>query len=74
MSEEPQQTTHPGWEPLPHEHLPHPTYWPAGLALGITFLAWGLITSWVILAVGFVFFVASLAGWIQEIRYERAHH
>jgi hypothetical protein len=61
----------PEWEPLPEEHLPRPTYFPAGLALGIAFLFWGLITSWVVLAVGLSLFIASLAGWISEIRYER---
>ena len=65
------QTTHTGWEPLPHEHLPRPTYFPAGLAMGTTFLFWGLITSWVIFLVGLGLFAAALAGWLTEIRYER---
>jgi hypothetical protein len=65
---------HPEWEPLPAEHLPRPTYFPAGLAMGIAFLFWGLITSWVIIVVGLALFAASLAGWITEIRYERRHH
>jgi hypothetical protein len=64
-------TTHAGWEPLPHEHLPRPTYFPAGMAMGVTFFFWGLITSWVILAVGVGLFASSLAGWITEIRHER---
>ena len=63
--------THTGWEPLLPEHLPHPTYFPAGMAMGVSFFFWGLITSWVILAVGGGVFVASLAGWITEIRHER---
>jgi hypothetical protein len=63
-----------GWTPLPLEHLPLPTYWPAGLALAITFIFWGLITSWVILLVGLVQFVVSIGGWIQDIRYERKQH
>jgi hypothetical protein len=62
-----------GWTPLPLDHLPLPTYWPAGLALAITFIFWGLITSWVILVVGIIQFAASLAGWIQDIRHERKH-
>ena len=65
------QTTRAGWEPLPHEHLPRPTYFPAGLAMGTTFLFWGLITSWVIFLVGLGLFAAALAGWLTEIRYER---
>jgi hypothetical protein len=61
----------PTWEPLPEEHLPRPTYFPAGLAMGIAFLFWGFITSWVVVLVGLSLFIASLAGWISEIRHER---
>ena len=61
----------PGWEALPHEHLPRPTYFPAGLAMGTTFMFWGLITSLVVFLVGLSLFIASLAGWITEIRNER---
>ncbi len=60
-----------GWEPLPHGHLPCPTYFPAGLAMGTTFLFWGLITSWIIFLVGAGLFIAALAGWITEIRHGR---
>jgi len=65
------QTKHLGWEPLPHEQLPRPTYFPAGLAMGTTFIFWSLITSWVILLVGVILFAAALAGWLTEIRHER---
>ncbi len=51
--------------------LPHPTYFPAGMAMGVTFFFWGLITSWVIVAVGLGLFIAALAGWITDIRHER---
>ena len=64
---------HPDWEPLLALPLPHPTYFPAGLAMGTAFLFWGLITSWVVFVVGLVLFAASLAGWITEIRHERKH-
>lgn len=70
-----EQTTkrsYPGWELLPKERLPRPNYFPAGLAMGSTFFFWGFITSWVILAVGIGLFIASLAGWISEIRRERS--
>ena len=59
-----------GWQILPETPLPHPTYFPAGLALGAAFLFWGLITTWVVVLVGLVLFLASLAGWITEIRHE----
>ena len=60
-----------GWEVLPDEKLPRPNYFPAGLAMGTAFFFWGFVTSWVILAVGTALFIASLAGWITEIRRER---
>jgi hypothetical protein len=62
------------WTKLAHEHLPHPTYFPAGLAMGVTFFFWGLITSWVIALVGLGLFTAALAGWITDIRNERKRH
>lgn len=71
MTEQIETSIHPGWEPLPRETLPRPNFFPAGLAMGITFIFWGLITSWVILAVGIGLFAASLAGWIYEILRER---
>jgi uncharacterized membrane protein YccC len=74
MPDERSPTPHPNWEPLSPEHLPRPTYFPAGLAMGIAFLFWGLITSWVTFVVGLTLFIASLAGWIAEIRYERKRH
>ena len=74
MPDEQSPIVDPKWELLPAEHLPRPTYFPAGLAMGIAFLFWGLITSWVIIVVGLALFAASLAGWITEIRYERRHH
>ncbi len=60
-----------GWEVLPDEKLPRPNYFPAGLAMGTAFFFWGFITSTVILGVGAALFIASLAGWITEIRRER---
>jgi hypothetical protein len=71
MMENELKKTHPDWESLPSERLPRPTYFPAGLAMGTTFIFWGLITSLIILLVGIGLFVAALAGWITEIRHER---
>ena len=71
MNSDPQEQSHQDWQPLPIEHLPRPNYFPAGLAMGTSFFFWGFITSSVILAVGAALFVASLAGWISEIRHER---
>ncbi len=59
----------PGWSRPKPEHVPHPTYWPAVLALGLTFAIWGLITSYVISVVGLVLFAIGLSGWIGELRH-----
>jgi hypothetical protein len=63
-----------GWTVLPPENLPEPGIWPATLALAITFLVWGLVTSLIITGVGLALFAAALAGWIRDIRHERAKH
>ena len=49
----------PGWQRLPETPLPHPTYFPAGVAMGAAFLFWGLITTWVVWLVGVVLFIAA---------------
>ena len=59
------------WTVLPPKKLPEPTVWPAMLALAITFLVWGLVTSLIITGIGLVLFVISMAGWIRDIRHER---
>jgi hypothetical protein len=51
--------------------LPHPTVWPAAVALGATLLAWGLISSLIVVGIGLVLFAWALVGWIREIRHER---
>jgi hypothetical protein len=58
------------WSAARPESIPRPTFWPAGLAFGITFLMLGLITSVVVIAVGLAVLVVSLAGWIGELRHE----
>jgi hypothetical protein len=59
------------WTVLPPTKLPEPTVWPAMLALAITFLVWGLVTSLIITGVGLTLFAVSIAGWISDIRHER---
>jgi hypothetical protein len=73
MTDERQPQVPPCWEPLPPERLPRPTFFPAGVAMGTAFIFWGLITSWVVLAVGISLFAAALAGWIYELLRERSH-
>ena len=56
------------WWVLPDEELPHPTYWPITLSLGIVFAFWGLITSYIISIIGVVLFVVALIGWLGDLR------
>jgi hypothetical protein len=51
--------------------IPRPTFFPAALAFGTTFLLWGLVTSPVVLGMGSLLMVVSLVGWIGEMRHER---
>jgi hypothetical protein len=64
----------PGWQLLPDAPLPHPTYFPAGLAMGVAFIFWGLISNFIVSLVGIVLFAAALAGWITDIRHEHKSH
>ncbi len=62
----------PGWSRAQPERIPPPTLSPAFLALGATLLVWGLISSYIITAIGVVLFGVALAGWIGDLRHERA--
>jgi hypothetical protein len=64
-------TLPPGWNVPKPEKLPEPCIWPVTLALAITFLVWGLVTSLIITGVGVLLFGVALAGWIRDIRHER---
>lgn len=74
MPEQDRPQVQPGWQELPQESLPRPTYFPAGLAMGVAFLFWGLISSWVVFLIGLALFAAALAGWVTEIRNEHKSH
>ncbi len=60
----------PDWEKAKPERLPKPTYWPFFLAMGLAFMSWGLLTTWVILVTGAIIFVTALVGWINILRHE----
>jgi hypothetical protein len=65
----PRPDVHPDWERLPPAHRPRPTSWPGVLAVAIVFLAWGVVTTIAISAVGLVLFALALGGWIGELRH-----
>jgi len=43
------------------------------MAMGAALVFWGIITTWLICAVGAVLFAVMLTGWIVEIRRARNH-
>ncbi len=53
--------------------MPRPTAWPIVLALGITLLGAGLVTSLALSVVGAVLFVLGLGGWIGQLLPGRGH-
>ncbi|HEY9773491.1 MAG TPA: hypothetical protein V6C81_06750 [Planktothrix sp.] len=59
-------------KPLP-EYIPPPTVWPVTLALGTTLLAFGIVTSWEISAVGLAVFLLGAAGWFGDLRHDQLH-
>ena len=47
--------------------LPAPTFWPLVIAFGITLLFAGLVTHWVVGAVGFVLTMRAAVGWWHNV-------
>ncbi len=58
------------WSEARPATVPRATYAPAATAFGLTFLLWGLVTSPVVLGVGAVVVVLSIASWIGEMTRE----
>ena len=56
--------------PAQPAHLPEPTFWPFFMAIGLTFIGWGLISTWLIAVGGLIVFIISLVGWINILRHE----
>jgi Flp pilus assembly protein TadB len=58
--------------PAPTEeiHLPDPSYLPALLAFGVTLAIVGVVLSVVLVAIGALIFLVSLARWIRQTREE----
>ncbi len=67
QSESPRMQDTQEWvEPLP-EKVPEATFAPAFLALGITFLLFGIVSSYVFSGAGLVLIVWSIGKWIGEL-------
>jgi hypothetical protein len=58
--------------PTEEIHLPDPSYLPATLALGITIAIVGVVFSWVVVVLGAIVALISLARWIRQTRAEMA--
>lgn len=57
----------PGWGKPKPESLPAPTYAPAGMALAVVFIAFGLISKWYIVGVGLAIAIISMWHWIGDL-------
>lgn len=56
-----------------HVHMPLPTAWPFVLALGITLVITGMVTSVFISLLGFALSIASAIGWFRNVLPVEAH-
>jgi hypothetical protein len=54
-------------------HLPSPTAWPILLAIGVTLIAGGLISSDIVSIVGALIAVASCVGWFRQVLPRERH-
>ena len=53
------------------EKLAEPTYWPMVLSVGITVLAWGAVTSYLLSLLGLGMSIVAIINWIGDIRREQ---
>ena len=58
------ETNRDNWVTPPEQKIPQPTYAPAGLALGVAFVLFGIITSDLFCAAGAVLIAIALKSWI----------
>jgi hypothetical protein len=56
-----------------HIQLPEPTFWPIIFSFGLTLLFAGLLTHWVISAVGFIIAARGIIGWWDNVIPHEAH-
>jgi hypothetical protein len=55
-------------EQLELVRIPPPTIWPATVALGITGIAFGVVTHWILSMAGLFLFLLGAAGWIEDLK------
>jgi hypothetical protein len=54
-------------------HLPAPTQWPLIMAVGLTLMFAGLVTNFMISALGIVMAIAGAVGWFRQVLPHEAH-
>ena len=64
---EPLESSREGWKTALPEEVPEATYAPVFLALGIIFLLFGIVSSYVFSAAGLALMVWSISKWIGEL-------
>ncbi|MDA8693014.1 cytochrome c oxidase subunit 4 [Saprospiraceae bacterium] len=62
------------FHPSTPQELPPPTYYPFFVAMAVTFIFWGLVTSYWISAIGLLLFAIGLRGWIADLLNEKSEH
>jgi hypothetical protein len=65
-----QSISKPGWRVLPPEPAQPLTYSPAGLAVALFMIFWGLIASLLITMAGGLLFVVAAVGWVRGMRHD----
>jgi hypothetical protein len=68
---EPKKIDEPEWVPgeqLELIRIPPPTIWPATLALGVTGMAFGVVTHWILSLAGLFLFLLGANGWVEDLK------
>jgi menaquinol-cytochrome c reductase iron-sulfur subunit len=50
-----------------HPHVPGPSLWPAGFAVGIVVLLVGLVVSWYVVGIGAIVAIAFAFAWVRDL-------
>lgn len=58
------------WNNATPQDIPHATYWPVIVALGLSCMFWGILTVYYISIAGFLLFFVGVGGWINDLREE----
>src|SRR5690348_12792595 len=54
-------------------HMPAPTQWPLIMAVGLTLAFAGLVTNFMITALGIVMTIVGAVGWFRQVLPQEAH-